>query len=59
MSIMQCFTLYEQRSIESRFSKGDLNHPSKAFVNFMINDQTSTEQKNCTRKEGYTSNDMH
>ena len=27
------------------FSKGNLQHPSKAFVDFMINDQTSTEYK--------------
>jgi len=39
-------------------SKGNLEHPSKAYVNFMINDQTSTEQINRIREEGYNSNDL-
>ena len=40
------------------FSKGNLQHPSKAFVDFMINDQTYTEQINRIREEGYTALDM-
>ena len=40
------------------FSKGNLQHPSKAFVDFMINDQTSTEQENRIREEGYTALNM-
>jgi len=39
------------------FSKGNLQHPSKAFVDFMINDQTS-EQINRIREEGYTALDV-
>ena len=40
------------------FSKDDLYHPSKACVDFMINEHTSPEQFNRIREEGYTSNDM-
>jgi len=32
------------------FSKGNVKHPSEAFVDFMINDQTSTEQFNRIRE---------
>ena len=39
------------------YSKGYLKHPSKAFVDLMINEQTS-EQFNHAREEGYASNDM-
>jgi len=37
-----------------RIEKGNLTHPSKAFVD----DQTSTEQFNRVREEGYTFNDI-
>ena len=40
------------------FSKGNLQHPSKAFVDFMINDQTLTAQIDRIKKEGYTALDM-
>ena len=40
------------------FSKGNLEHPSKAFVDFMINDETPPEQINRIREEGYTALDM-
>ena len=39
-------TMYNSLRTEKHqmaFSKGNLKHPSKAFVDFMINDQTSTE----------------
>jgi len=39
---IQCTTLCEHRSIE-------LEHPSKAFIDFMINERTSHEQFNRTR----------
>ena len=41
-----------------RIEKGNLTHPSKAFVDFTINDQTSNEQNNRMREEGYTAIDM-
>jgi hypothetical protein len=40
------------------FSKGNLLHPSKTFVEFMINEHTSTELKNRILNEGYTADDM-
>ena len=40
------------------FSKGNLQHPSKAFVDFMINDQTPKAQFDRINKEGYTALDM-
>ena len=40
------------------FSKGNLQHPSKAFVDFMINDKTPKEQIDRISKEGYTALDM-
>ena len=40
------------------FSKGNLQHPSKAFVDFMINEQTPQEQIDRIKEEGYTALDM-
>ena len=52
------YNSFQTEKHRSAFSKGNLKHPSKAFVDFMINDQTSIEQVNRVREEGYTSNDM-
>jgi hypothetical protein len=41
------------------FSKGNLQHPSKAFVDFMINEHTSPKVIERILKEGYTADDMH
>ena len=40
------------------FSKGNLHHPSKEFVDFMINEHTSPELIKRIKKEGYTADDM-
>ena len=40
------------------FSKGNLEHPSKAFVDFMINEHTSPGKIKRIREEGYTAYDM-
>jgi hypothetical protein len=40
------------------FSKGNLQHPSKAFVDFMINEHTSPELIKRIKEEGYTADDM-
>ena len=40
------------------FSNCNLEHPSKAFVDSMINEHTSTELKNCILQEGYNADDM-
>ena len=40
------------------FSKSNLGHPSKAFVDFMINDQTSPQRYKRIREKGYTALDM-
>jgi len=40
------------------FSKGNLQHPSKAFVDFMINEHTSPEVIERIKGEGYTADDM-
>ena len=61
MSTCLYYAMYNSLTKEKNrmdFSKCNLQHPSKAFVDFMINDQTLTEQINGIREEGYTSDDM-
>ena len=40
------------------FSKGNLQHPSKAFVDFMKNEHTSPKVIERIEEEGYTADDM-
>jgi len=40
------------------FSKSNLEHPSEAFLDFMINEYTSPEQIKRIRDEEYTTDDM-
>ena len=55
--IMRCASVWEQKN-RMTFSKGNLKYPSKAFVDFITNEQTSTEQFNRIREEEYVSKDM-
>ena len=40
------------------FSKGNLEHPSKTFVDFMINEHSSPEVIKRILEEGYSADDM-
>ena len=58
MSTLAMYNSLRTEKHRIAFSRGNLDHPSKVFVDFMINEHTSPEQIKRISEEGYASDDM-